>query len=132
LFLLPYLLNSGGNGTWVLRLYVGRRNYKVEKIAAPDDFSDTNAIDILNFKQAQDEAPGSSRFGFHQLRHTWASLAIMAGVPLLVVARNLGHTDTRKVERHYGHLAPSYIDGSIQKGAPKFGFKTDVKVRHKT
>jgi integrase len=28
--------------------------------------------------------------GFHQLRHTWASHAVMAGVPLMVVARNLG------------------------------------------
>ena len=41
---------------------------------------------------------------FHGLRHTWASLAVMAGVPLLVVAKNLGHSDTRMVEKHYGHL----------------------------
>src|SRR5262249_44700353 len=32
---------------------------------------------------------------FHGLRHSWASLAIMNGVPLLVVAKNLGHSDTR-------------------------------------
>jgi hypothetical protein len=42
---------------------------------------------------------------FHALRHTWASLAVMGGVPLLVVAKNLGHVDTRMVEKHYGHLA---------------------------
>ena len=30
---------------------------------------------------------------FHQLRHTWASHAVMKGVPLLVVAKNLGHRD---------------------------------------
>ena len=29
---------------------------------------------------------------FHTLRHTWASLAVMNGVPLLVVAKNLGHS----------------------------------------
>jgi integrase len=58
---------------------------------------------------------------FHALRHTWASLAVMAGVPLLVVARNLGHADTRMVERHYGHLAPSYIADAIRAGAPRFG-----------
>ena len=33
----------------------------------------------------------------------------MGGMPLMVVARNLGHADTRMVERHYGHLAPSYV-----------------------
>ncbi|MFO1099485.1 MAG: site-specific integrase [Xanthobacteraceae bacterium] len=58
---------------------------------------------------------------FHGLRHTWASLAVMGGVPLLVVAKNLGHTDTRMVERHYGHLAPSYITDAIRAGAPRFG-----------
>ena len=29
------------------------------------------------------------RVGFHQLRHTWASLAVMNEMPLMVVARNL-------------------------------------------
>ena len=42
------------------------------------------------------------------------------GVPLMVVAmvvaKNLGHTDTRMVEKHYGHLAPGYV--------------ADAKVRH--
>jgi integrase len=58
--------------------------------------------------------------GFHVLRHTWASLAVMNGVPLLVVAKNLGHSDTRMVEKHYGHLAPSYIADAIRAGAPRF------------
>jgi integrase len=66
--------------------------------------------------------------GFHGLRHTWASLAVMAGVPLLVVAKNLGHSDTRMVEKHYGHLAPSYIADAIRAGAPRFGFKPDRKI----
>jgi integrase len=65
---------------------------------------------------------------FHILRHTWASLAIMAGAPLMVVARNLGHADTRMVERHYGHLAPSYVADAIRAAAPKFGIKPDRKV----
>ena len=36
--------------------------------------------------------------GFHTLRHTWASLTTMAGVPLLVVAkiRSHGHADGGK------------------------------------
>jgi integrase len=58
---------------------------------------------------------------FHALRHTWASLSVMAGMPLMVVARNLGHADTRMVERHYGHLAPSYVADAIRKHAPRFG-----------
>ena len=59
----------------------------------------------------------------HVTRHTWASHAVMNGTPLLVVAQNLGHRDTRMVERHYGHLAPGYRQDEIRKGAPTFGIK---------
>ena len=67
--------------------------------------------------------------GFHGLRHTWASLAVMAGVPLMVVARNLGHADTRMVERHYGHLSQSYMVDAIRAGAPRFGVTEPSNVR---
>ena len=59
--------------------------------------------------------------GFHQLRHTWASHAVMNGTPLLVVAANLGHADTRMVERHYAHLTSTFVDEAIRAGAPRFG-----------
>jgi integrase len=68
------------------------------------------------------------RIGIHQLGHTWASHAAMNGTPLLVVAKNLGHSDTRMVEKHYGHLAPSYIADAIRKGAPRFSIKHDSKI----
>jgi integrase len=65
---------------------------------------------------------------FHALRHTWASLAVMAGVPLMVVARNLGHVDTRMVEKHYGHLEHSFIVDAIHAGAPPFAGIADAAV----
>ena len=65
---------------------------------------------------------------FHILRHTWASLAVMNGTPLLVVAKNLGHTDTRMVEKHYGHLAPSFIADAIRAGAPRYRDRDDKRV----
>ena len=58
---------------------------------------------------------------FHILRHTAASHLVMSGVPLNVVAHNLGHADTRMTERHYSHLAPSYVAETIRKFAPSFG-----------
>jgi integrase len=64
---------------------------------------------------------------FHILRHTWASLAVMNGTPLLVVAKNLGHTDTRMVEKHYGHLAPSFIADAIRAGAPRYRVKDEKR-----
>jgi integrase len=65
---------------------------------------------------------------FHELRHTWASLSVMGGMPLMVVAKNLGHRDTRMVEKHYGHLAPSFITESVRKHAPRFGVDVSSKV----
>jgi integrase len=57
---------------------------------------------------------------FHGLRHTWASLAVMGGMPLTVVAKNLGHANTAMVEKHYGHLSEGYIAREIRASAPRF------------
>ena len=38
----------------------------------------------------------------------------MNGADLLVAARLLGHSDTRMVERHYGHLRPPYVDDAVR------------------
>jgi integrase len=65
---------------------------------------------------------------FHALRHTYASHAVMAGAPLHVVGKNLGHADTRMVERHYGHMAPSYVANEIRRAAPRFGLRPGAKV----
>ena len=59
--------------------------------------------------------------GFHILRHTWASLRIMAGLPLMVAAQVLGHSDSRMAERHYGHLAQSYIREAVRTTALHLG-----------
>ena len=58
--------------------------------------------------------------GFHTTRHTWASHAVMNGMPLLLVAKNLGHKDTRMVEKHYGHLAPDWSAKIIRETAPRY------------
>jgi integrase len=42
----------------------------------------------------------------HDLRHTYASLALQRGVPLLVVSRQLGHSSIAITADLYGHLAP--------------------------
>ena len=60
---------------------------------------------------------------FHILRHSYASLCVMAGVPLVVLAKNLGHASVKMIENTYGHLAPNYISDEIKKGAPQFGIE---------
>jgi integrase len=66
--------------------------------------------------------------GFHQLRHSYASALVNAGMALAFVAAQLGHSDTRMVEKHYGHLAPSALKDAIRKLAPKLGIHTPGKL----
>jgi integrase len=66
--------------------------------------------------------------GFHGLRHSHASAAVMNGMPLLVLARNLGHRDERMVVQHYGHLSEDYIAETIKAHAPRFGLVGDKKI----
>ena len=75
-------------------------------------------------KNAKIDPPAS----FHVLRHTYASLTIMNGAPLMVVAQNLGHADTRMVEKHYGHLAQSFVADAIRAAAPRFGIGPEGNV----
>jgi integrase len=58
---------------------------------------------------------------FHILRHTYGSALAMKGVPMGVIAAQLGHADTRMTERHYAHLAPSYVADTIRAALPGFG-----------
>jgi hypothetical protein len=53
---------------------------------------------------------------------------VSAGMPLIVVARNLGHASTKMVEQHYGHLAASFIAESVRAHAPTFGFEREAVV----
>jgi integrase len=66
--------------------------------------------------------------GFHILRHTHASHLVMNGCALNVVAHNLGHADTRMTEKHYAHLAPSYVAETIRRFAPTFGTADDSNI----
>jgi hypothetical protein len=50
-------------------------------------------------------------------------------VPLLVFAKNLGHADTRMVEKHYGHLSPSHIRDAVRVGGPRFGAAKPYSVK---
>ena len=58
---------------------------------------------------------------FHGLRHTYASRLAMRGVPLAVIAAQLGHSDTRMVEKHYGHLAPNYVADTVRTAFGRLG-----------
>lgn len=68
-------------------------------------------------KQAKIEPP----IGFHELRHTYASLLAQAGADLLTISKLLGHADTRITSRHYAHLCDKTLANAVKTLLPEFG-----------
>lgn len=58
----------------------------------------------LRFKRLRKRLPHLAHFVCYSVRHSYASDALENGVGIAQVAELLGHTDTRMVSRHYGHL----------------------------
>ncbi len=70
---------------------------------------------------ACNQAKISPAVSFHVLRHTHGSLLAMQGVPMAVIAKQLGHADTRMTEKHYAHLSPNYVADTIRAHFPELG-----------
>lgn len=99
-----------------LRVAYASRNWRGEKVARAWTKSEQ-----FRFMNAACKKAKLEPMTFHELRHTYASFLVNAGVPLAYVAAQLGHADTRMVEKHYGHLAPSALADAITKLAPELG-----------
>jgi integrase len=65
---------------------------------------------------------------FHELRHTYGSRLAMRGVPMGVIAAQLGHSDTRMTERHYAHLSPSYVAETVRQSFGTLGIVPETTV----
>ena len=65
---------------------------------------------------------------FHELRHTYGSRLAMRGVPMGVIAAQLGHSDTRMTERHYAHLSPSYVAETVRQSFGMLGIVPETAV----
>ena len=65
---------------------------------------------------------------FHILRHTYASSLAMRGVPMGVIAAQLGQADTRMTERHYAHLAPNYVAETVRAALSPLGIVDRLNV----
>lgn len=60
-------------------------------------------------RQACERAGISPPITFHGLRDTFASHLALRGVGLQVIAKLLGHADSRITEKHYAHLSNSHV-----------------------
>jgi integrase len=139
---------NADSGTLAIRLSKGKIRHVVlteEAKAAFADWTRDRAHSDNVFRRADGAAWGkshqkrpldaaSSRAGitpsvnFHILRHTHGSHLAMSGVPMGVVAAQLGHADTRMTEKHYAHLAPSYVAQAIRANFPLLGFSENAEI----
>jgi integrase len=77
------------------------------------------------FKEALARAKLES-ITLHELRHSYASAMVRNGAPLIVVAEALGHSGARMAEKHYAHLAPSYVADTIRRTAPDLAMPLSI------
>jgi integrase len=65
-----------------------------------------------HWRPAQSKAGVDPVRGLYDLRHTYATFALRAGVPVFAVSRFMG-TSIAMIDRHYGHLANDSRDHAV-------------------
>lgn len=100
----------------VLRNQIGKHHkwffvYQ-EKCTRPDG-TKTDAVRKMRYDantawRAALKRAGIEDFRFHDLRHTWASWLVQAGVPISVLQK-MGGWESIEMVRRYAHLAPNHL-----------------------
>lgn len=100
----------------VLRNQIGKHHKWVfvyqEKCTRPDG-TKTDAVRKMRYDantawRAALKRAGIEDFRFHDLRHTWASWLVQAGVPISVL-QEMGGWESIEMVRRYAHLAPNHL-----------------------
>ena len=79
----------------------------------------TGNLLLQHLHRAQKKA-GLRRFGWHTLRHTFASHLAVNGIPIRVVQELLGHS-TITMTMRYSHVAPGNLRAAVNTLAPSNG-----------
>ncbi|MBH1973658.1 MAG: site-specific integrase [Rhodobacteraceae bacterium] len=83
------------------------------------------------FRRAVARARLPSEFVFHGLRHTYASDLVRQGVPLEVIAQQLGHADVKTVSSTYGHLSEQFREELIRTRFSPLSAEQQLEANHR-
>ena len=78
----------------------------------PGEFPGTRRTDLPKYWEDYLGEAGINDFHWHDLRHTFASRLVMAGVDLYTVSKLLGHADIKMTMR-YAHLSPGHLKAAV-------------------
>ncbi len=95
-----------------MKAFAGER-WKEHNLVFPSTVG--TPISVQNFLRKYRQvlkAANLPKIGFHDLRHTAASLMLLSGIHIKVVSERLGHSDIRITLDLYSHIMPS-----MQRGA---------------
>ena len=87
-------------------------------VRTPFQTAVARAAKALQAAGKEDRAKAMRRTIPHTLRHTWATLAVMGGVPLWEVAGVLGDT-IATVTKNYAHHSPDHLRGAVNFRTPE-------------
>lgn len=101
------------------------REFFAERIAgkAPDEriFEHMSRMDVSRAMRAASDAAGiSPRLTHRDLRRTYGTLLLNAGVPIEVVQELLGHANVQITRRVYAHLLKKTVARHVRKHLPSF------------
>lgn len=77
---------------------------------------------LLRLTRVAAHKAGLSGVKVHSLRHTYATTALMSGVPLKVVSANMGHANIQITADTYGHVTDSAAVEAAATVADAYGF----------
>ena len=78
----------------------------------PGEISGARRSDLPKYWEDYLKQAGIDNFHWHDLRHTFASRLVMAGVDLYSVKELLGHHDFKMTQR-YAHLSPGHLKAAV-------------------
>jgi integrase len=107
---------------FVKTMLEAQRKSAVSEYLFPCPFPDRESWVKHGFMDARDKA-GIADLRFHDLRHTFASDMVSAGVSLGALMKLMGHKTITTTMR-YAHLYPEHIQEAIEKGYQYFRGRT--------